>query len=197
MIKRANILSFVASLALVGTAMPGVAQDTATQTDETATTETAVLPPSEGQGPATEEVVQAVHGDWQIRCREGEANCFMYQLAVDARGIELAEMTVVALKDDPKVAAGFTIVTPLRSLLTEGVAVQIDNGRPQRYRYLWCTEAGCFVRFGVEETQLAEFKRGNKARLTVIAFDRPDAPFVLDLSLKGFTAAHADLVSRD
>ncbi len=149
---------------------------------------------SEEEQPA--EQVVAVHGDWQIRCRNDDGSCFMYQLAIDAREIPISEVSVVPLSAEDGRVAGFTIVTPLRTLLTEGVTLQIDNGRQQRYQFGWCTEAGCAARFAVREDGLNQFKRGNKARLTVRSVERPDAPVILDVSLSGFTAGFADLASR-
>jgi len=91
--------------------------ETTTQVDETAPStendaQTAVVENSEDQTPA-EEVV-AVHGDWQIRCRTDNNSCFMYQLAIDAREIPIAEMSIVPLDAQDDRVAGFTVVTPLR-----------------------------------------------------------------------------------
>lgn len=151
-------------------------------------------PKSEEAAPA--ETVEAVHGDWQIRCRSDNNGCFMYQLAIDARDVPIAEMSIVPLQAEDGRVAGFTVVTPLRTLLPEGVALQIDNGRVQKYQFGWCTEAGCASRFAVREDGLNLFKRGNKVRLTVRSVEKPDAPVVLDVSLKGFTAAFNDLTGR-
>ena len=145
---------------------------------------------------APPEQVVAVHGDWQIRCRTDNDTCFMYQLAIDAREIPIAEMSIVPLNADDGRVAGFTVVTPLRTLLTEGVTLQIDNGRQQKYQFGWCTEAGCAARFAVRDDGLSQFKRGNKVRLTVLSVESPDAPVILDVSLTGFTAAFKDLSER-
>ena len=120
----------------------------------------------------------------------------MYQLAIDAREIPIAEMSIVPLDADDGRVAGFTIVTPLRTLLTEGVTLQIDNGRQQKYQFGWCTEAGCAARFAVRQDGLDQFKRGNKTRLTVLSVESPDAPVILDISLAGFTAAFNELTEQ-
>lgn len=142
-----------------------------------------------------EEIV-AVHGDWQLRCRTDNGSCFMYQLALDSREVPISEVNIVPLSADDGRVAGFTIVTPLRTLLTEGVTLQIDNGNLRKYQFGWCTEAGCAARFAVREDGLNQFKRGNKLRLTVLSVEKPDAPVILDVSLKGFTAAFDDLSAR-
>ena len=174
------------------------AQDTAEPEaePEVVAEEKAEVPTPTVNEDAPPEQVVAVHGDWQIRCRVESGGCFMYQLAVDAREVPIAEMSIVPLEADDGRLAGFTIVTPLRTLLTEGVTLQIDNGRLQKYQFGWCTEAGCAARFAVREDGLYQFKRGNKTRLTVLSVEKPDAPVILDVSLKGFTAAFADLQQR-
>jgi len=106
-----------------------------------------------------------------------------------------AEAPIPLNAEDGRVA-GFTIVTPLRTLLTQGVTLQIDNGSQQKYQFGWCTEAGCAARFAVRADGLSQFKRGNKSRLTVHSVEKPDAPVILDVSLKGFTAAFDDLTAR-
>jgi len=171
------------------TTAPEAAPDADTTTEDAPATQEAT--PSEPP-----EKVVAVHGDWQVRCREDNGTCFMYQLAIDARDIPIAEMSIVPLNANDDRVAGFTVVTPLRTLLTEGVTLQIDNGRQQKYQFGWCTEAGCAARFAVRSDGLAQFKRGNKARITVLSVEKPDAPVILDVSLKGFTAAFNDLSER-
>lgn len=177
---------------------PAATQDapaTDAATDEAATGEEAAAADEAAPSEPPEKVV-AVHGDWQVRCREDNGSCFMYQLAIDARDIPIAEMSIVPLKTDDDRVAGFTVVTPLRTLLTEGVTLQIDNGRQQKYQFGWCTEAGCAARFAVRNDGLSQFKRGSKARITVLSVEKPDAPVILDVSLKGFTAAFNDLSER-
>ena len=163
------------------------------QTETTTEGDAAADAPAAAEAP--KEKVVAVHGDWQVRCRdEGEdQNCFMYQLALDSHTKPVAEVSIVPLAQKDGALAGFTIVTPLKSMLPNGLVVQIDANKPIKYPYLWCDQFGCFARFGASPELLNQYKRGAKARVTVFSVDRPDAPIILDVSLKGFTAAFADL----
>ena len=45
--------------------------------------------------------------------------------------------------------AGVTVVTPLGTLLTAGVVVQVDTGEQRQYPFAWCSQVGCFARFGL------------------------------------------------
>lgn len=202
-----RVLTSLLFAALFGLALSSATAQTTTEAPETdsapaADAEAATSETGDAEEPAADasqeppEKVVAVHGDWQIRCRTDNASCFMYQLAIDAREVPISEMSIIPLQTEDDRVAGFTVVTPLRTLLTEGVTLQIDNGRQQKYQFGWCTEAGCAARFAVRNDGLSQFKRGNKARLTVVSVEKPDVPVILDVSLKGFTAAFEDLRSR-
>ena len=193
-------------------ATPISAQDNSTGTDTDTSTdapaeaaapaERATDAPADGEAApaeqdAAEEVIAAVHTDWQIRCRADGDGCYMYQLAVDSRDVPVAEMSVVSI--DPaenEVIAGVTMMTPLKTFLPVGVQLQIDNGRPQRYQFEFCAQQGCIARLGLGQSGLDQFRRGNKARITVVSADNREVPIVLDVSLAGFTAAFADLSTR-
>lgn len=120
----------------------------------------------------------------------------MYQLAIDSREKPVAEISIVTLEGAGEAVAGFTILTPLRTMLARGLTVQIDSGKPEKFPYLWCAEVGCFSRYGTTQAAFDRYKRGNKARVTVYSIENPEAPIILDVSLSGFTAAHNDLLSK-
>ena len=179
-----NALKFlaIAATALCITTAAHAQSDT---TDEPAETPEAEAP-TDAQAQPTESV-KSVHDDWQLRCR-GETDCFLYQLVSDVRDAPVAEVNVVALKREDGAVAGVTIISPLRTLLTQGLTLQIDNDKLQKYPFIFCAPGGCAARFGYKDGGLSEWKRGNRARVTIVSVDRPDAPVVLDVSLKGFTA---------
>ena len=160
---------------------------------EAATTEAAETPDQEAEN---KEEIMAVHGDWQVRCRTDDSNCFMYQLARDSRDAPVAEVSIQPVKQDDGVVAGITVITPLRSFLPKGLTVQIDSSKQDQYPYLWCATVGCFVQYGLNEAGLNRYKRGGKARLTVFPSEARNVPVILDVSLIGFTAAFNDVAAR-
>ena len=95
------------------------------------------------------EIVRDTFGDWQVRCAPEGNECFMYQLALDESKNPVAEVSVLKLPDQSEAAAGVTIVTPLGTLLPHGVVVQIDAGEQRQYPFAWCSQVGCFARFGL------------------------------------------------
>lgn len=205
-LRAASLAALLAVPAYAQDSTDGASQtapETTTQSTTEATPEAEAAPqgdiegtptaPQSAEGVKAGETIVAVHKDWQIRCLPENRNCYMYQLAIDAREAPVAEMSVVALPEGGDVVAGFTVMTPLRTYLPAGVQVQIDNGRLQRYQFEFCAEQGCIARFGVSETGLNQFRAGNKVRITVISAENREAPVVLDVSLLGFTAGMKEL----
>ena len=181
-----------------------VAQDNAAASDSEAAEEPAAeaeaepaADPAPEAAPADQQPVDITvteHGDWELRC-EGPENCFMYQLTRDADLNPVAEISIVNLPAGGDAVAGVTVVTPLGTLLSEGVLMQVDSGRARKYEFGWCTRAGCFSRFGLTADDLANMRAGNVAKLRIVAVTTPDRPVVLDVSLKGFTAAFNELTN--
>jgi invasion protein IalB len=139
------------------------------------------------------EIVKDTFGDWQIRCAPEGDECFMYQLAMDAQKNPVAEVSILKLPEAAEADAGVTIVTPLGTLLTTGVIVQVDAGQQRQYPFAWCSQVGCFARFGLDKPSVDGMKRGNAGKITLVSVSNPQAPVSLDLSLSGFTAAFDSL----
>jgi invasion protein IalB len=136
------------------------------------------------------EIVRDKFGDWEIRCAPEGNECFMYQLALDAQQNPVAEVSILKLPEQAEATAGVTVVTPLGTLLTAGVIMQIDTGEKRQYPFAWCSQVGCFARFGLDRGGVDAMKRGNAANVTLISVGSPETPVTLALSLSGFTAAY-------
>jgi len=130
-------------------------------------------------------------GDWQMRCiktADSKDPCQLYQLLKDDQGNSVSEISLLGLPDGGKAVAGATIATPLETLLTKQLTIVVDGGTPKVYPFSWCTKAGCFARIGLTAEDIAGFKKGSKATLTVFHASAADKPIDLTLSLSGFTA---------
>lgn len=139
------------------------------------------------------EIVKATFDDWQVRCAPDGSQCFLYQLALDQEKNPVAEVSLVKLPASSQAAAGATVVSPLGTLLTTGVVMQIDAGEKRQYPFAWCSQVGCFARFGLSQQSVDAMKRGNAGQISLVSVNRPDAPVTLAVSLKGFTAAFDSL----
>lgn len=179
-------------------ATPEAAPETAPSTETPAPAAPATPAPTatgtaDPAAPEVMEVVRATFGDWEVRCAPAGNECFMYQLAKDAGQNPVAEVSILKLPAQAEATAGVTIVTPLGTLLPPGIGLQINSGDRRAYPFGWCSPVGCFARFGLDDPSLAALKRGKGAKLSVASVGAPDRPIVLDVSLKGFTAAYDSL----
>ena len=195
-------LALVLSLGLPLSALAQTTTETPAQTEEQATEETGTVKKIEDQlslgeddeanaevgRPYTKEVV----GAWEMRCiktEEGEDPCQMYQLMDDGQGNPVAEFSLFRLPEGGKAVAGATVVVPLETALPQQLTVSVDNGKPRRYPYAFCNPVGCYVRLGLTDADVAAFKRGKAATITIVPALAPDQRVELALSLDGFTAS--------
>ena len=148
------------------------------------------------RGPGTTYVKERFEA-WELRCvrvEDGQKEpCHLFQLMKDDKGVPIAEMNIIALPKGQQAAAGATIVTPLETLLTKQLTLEIDGGAKKRYPFTWCGNVGCYSRVGFTNGDIAAFKRGAKATLTIVPVFAPDETISVTLSLAGFTAGYKAL----
>ncbi|MFD1912923.1 invasion associated locus B family protein [Halodurantibacterium flavum] len=197
-------MSGLAAAILCAMALPLAAQDAPAEPATPAeTTEAPAAPaPVPGDLSLGEEIggdeigdayVAETFGDWEMRCiraPEGQDPCQLYQLLDDAEGNSVAEISLFSLPDGQQAAAGATIVTPLETLLTQQITLQVDGATAKRYPFTWCSMAGCVARVGFTQAEVDAFKRGNRATMTIVPVVAPDQQVALDISLQGFTAGY-------
>ncbi|MBU2962348.1 invasion associated locus B family protein [Citreicella sp. C3M06] len=187
-------------LALSLASVPALAQDSAAPADDSAPIG-GDLSIGETEAPETaaaakpETYIKTTHGDWQMQClrvpegTDAEDPCQMYQLLKDGNGGNVAEVSLFRLQNGGQVAAGGTFVVPLETLLTQKLSISVDGGQPKRYDFSFCTQVGCYARVGFTAEDVAKFKAGNAATITISPAMAPDQTVELSMSLSGFTAA--------
>ena len=185
---------------------PVIAQTTS---DGEATTEEGAAPeqssvPSLSMGAAEAGVgqpfVKETFGDWQLRCVQAEENteiCQLYQLMRDGEGNSVAEFNMFPLPDGQQAVAGANIVTPLETLLTANLRLAVDGGQGKVYPYSFCSPVGCFSRIGLTADELAVFRQGAAASITIVPAAAPNETVDLKLSLSGFTAGYNALLETE
>lgn len=170
--------------------------------------QTAPAAPAEtGQAPAQtqaapEPYLAAEHRDWQVICTRvpGQTDevCEMYQLLRDASGQPIAEISIAALAETGDIVAGATITTPLETFLPAGLGFRMSADateiRIEAFRV--CTVVGCVVRMGLSPAEIAAMQQGSDAYVTIVPFVAVDRPVDITVSLRGFTAALADVRAR-
>jgi invasion protein IalB len=143
--------------------------------------------------PQENQVTTEKFGDWEKRCIPSTGACVINFLARDTEQNPVAEINIQKLPSGSQAIAGATVISPLGTLLTSGIRVQVDGGRALQYPFIWCTQQGCFSRFGLTKESLDSFKFGAIATITIFALANQDTPVLLNISLNGFTAAYDSL----
>lgn len=132
-------------------------------------------------------------GSWEIRCIKTEEEsdpCQMYQLLDDGEGNPVAEVSLFRLPEGGKALAGANIVVPLETSLPNQMTLSVDGGKARRYPFAFCNQVGCLVRMGLTAEDVASFKGGNEAKITIVPALAPDQKVVLTMSLVGFTKSY-------
>ena len=140
--------------------------------------------------------VKAV-GDWQVRCfavKNGHP-CDMFQemASKDSR----QRLLSFSLAYDPSLDRHLMQITvPLDVSLQKGLTIQTDNYTSPVLKFRMCTREGCFVQLAPENAMVeALAKSGPDAKLNIVA-DGNGKSYALQFSLKGFSAAHDDMVAQ-
>ena len=214
MSKYLTALPLCAALALTAP-MTAFAQSTApaTTAEEETSTETKPKPGTSGTAAEIEEQLSLGQdadadpemgkpytkkeiGSWEMRCIKTEEEvdpCQMYQLLVDGEGAPVAEVSLFRLPEGGKAKAGATVVVPLETALPAQMTLSVDGGKARRYPYAFCNPVGCYVRMGLTDGDIAAFKRGKEAVITIVPALAPDQKVNLTLSLDGFTASYDEV----
>lgn len=131
--------------------------------------------------------------DWGMECirvPEGEDEpCQLFQSLKDENGNTVSNVRIFRLPEGQRATAGALVAVPLETLLTAQLTIRVDGGQAKRYPFAVCDPLGCYARIGFTAEDIASFKRGAKATVSLTPFAAPDQPLTLDMSLKGFTAA--------
>lgn len=185
--KFFTALPLIAALAF---SMPALAQDDTG--NDTATTDNDL---ALGQEVGSEELGTTYNketiGDWALQCVRSEHEedpCQLYQLLKDVNGNDVAEISMFRLPEGGQAVAGATVIVPLETLLTAELTIAVDGAKARRYPFAFCNPIGCYSRIGLTKDDIAAFRRGANATITIVPYRAPDEKVELNLSLSGFTA---------
>ncbi|MEO0991712.1 MAG: invasion associated locus B family protein, partial [Pseudomonadota bacterium] len=131
--------------------------------------------------------------DWTLRCvkqESGKDPCQMNQLLKDNSGGSVAEINIFSLAPGGAAVAGATVITPLGTLLTEQITLQVDDREAKRYPFTFCSQQGCLARIGLTASDINAMQKGAAATVRIVAIQAPDQNVILNVSLSGFTAAY-------
>lgn len=141
--------------------------------------------------------VKGTYGDWTLRCLKTEQPqdlCQLFQLMHTPDGVPVAEYNLNPIQSNGRVVAGANVITPLETLLTQKLTIQIDDENSKIYPFAFCVQMGCVARIGLTQDDLDSYRTGAQATITMFPAAAPTQPERLTLSLKGFTSGHSALM---
>ncbi|MDX5489278.1 MAG: invasion associated locus B family protein [Rhodobacterales bacterium] len=181
--------SLIAALSL---SSPVLAQDTTNQTPAAPADQGLAMGETVQDGPQIgQPYIREVSGDWQLEClklEEGEEPCQLFQTMIDDEGNQVSNIRIFKLPAGGQAVAGALVAVPLETLLTAQLTITVDGAQPKRYPFSVCDRQGCYARIGLTAEDIASYKRGASATVTLVPFVAPDERVEVKMSLSGFTA---------
>jgi invasion protein IalB len=134
--------------------------------------------------------------DWFVRCFqiESPSPCDMYQ-ELDNRETRqrILSLSIAYVPSLDRHALQVTV--PLEVSIPKGLVIQTDNYKSPVLKYRRCDRNGCYVEQAVDNALVEGLARSGAAGKVNIVADNGKA-FPLNFSLKGFAAAHDDMVAQ-
>ena len=135
-------------------------------------------------------------GDWIVRCFpiQSPSPCDMFQELVDQRTKQRVLSFSIAFVPNLN-RHGMQVTVPLEVGLQKGVTISSDSYTSPAFRYRYCDRGGCYVQTVIDNAAIESLaKSGPDGKVRVFA-DSGKA-YDLKFSLKGFAAAHDDMVEQ-
>jgi invasion protein IalB len=135
-------------------------------------------------------------GDWIVRCFpiQSPSPCDMFQELVDQRSHQRVLSLSFAYVPNLN-RHGMQLTVPLEVGLQKGATISSDSYTSQPFRFRYCDRGGCFVQTVVDNAAIESLaKSGPDGKVRIYA-DSGKA-YDLKFSLKGFAAAHDDMVEQ-
>jgi invasion protein IalB len=135
-------------------------------------------------------------GDWMVRCFpvNNPNPCDVFQERIDNRTQQ--RIVSFSLAYVPSMDRHIMQITvPLDIAIQKGVTIQTDSFTSPVMKYRMCNREGCFVQMAPDNALIeALTKSGQDGKINIVADSGKS--FALPLSLKGFPAAHDEMVSQ-
>jgi invasion protein IalB len=137
--------------------------------------------------------------DWAVRCFpvQSPSPCDMFQeVANQQRNQRILAISIAYVPSMDRYALQVTV--PLGISIPKGLSMQTDSYTSPTLRYRRCDRDGCYVETGVDKSViegLAKSSPDGKAKVNITG-DSNGKSVGITFFLKGFVAAHDDMVSQ-
>jgi invasion protein IalB len=146
--------------------------------------------------PVGQHYLVETYRDWQRICVKTDGDedpCHIYQLIKNKDNLPIGEITLLKVSEPEGVSAAATILTPLGTLLTSKLVLNLDDGTNGDYPFSWCDKRGCYARAAFTDDEVLSMKKGRSGTIKIETISAPGEPLTLPVSFLGFTAAIGDL----
>ena len=137
-------------------------------------------------------------GDWAVRCFPvaNTSPCDMFLERVDQQSRQ--RIVTFSLAFVPSMNRHILQITvPLEVAIQKGVALQVGDYKSPLMKYRMCNREGCFVQIAPDNAVIDAMVRASVPNAMVNIVADSGKPFPLPVSLKGFAAAHDDMVAQN
>ena len=135
-------------------------------------------------------------GDWQVRCFpvNNPNPCDVYQ-ELDNQSTRQRVLSLSLAYMPSADRHLMQISAPLEVAIQKGLTIQTDSFTSPVLKYRMCSREGCFVQFAPDSAMIeALTKSGPEAKINIVGDN--GKTYSIRFSLKGFAAAHDDMVSQ-
>jgi invasion protein IalB len=135
-------------------------------------------------------------GDWFVRCFpvQSPSPCDIFQELDDQRSRQrVLALSIAYVPSLDRHAVQITV--PLEISIPRGVIIQTDSYTSPVMRYRRCDRNGCYVEMAVDNALIESLSKSGPAGKVNIVADSGKS-YALNFSLKGFAAAHDEMVSQ-
>jgi invasion protein IalB len=136
-------------------------------------------------------------GDWFVRCFpiQSPSPCDMFQ-ELDSPTTKQRVLSISLAYVPSMDRHAIQIMVPLEIAIQKGVTIKTDAFTSPLLKYRRCDRSGCYVESPVDNNFIEAIARsgGEKGKVNIVA--DTGKTYALDFYLKGFSAAHDDMVAQ-
>ena len=136
-------------------------------------------------------------GDWFVRCFpiESPSPCDMFQ-QLDSQTTKQRVLSISLAFVPSLDRYALQIMVPLEISIPKGVTLQAGSFTSPVLKYRRCDRNGCYVEVPVENSFVESLSRSNGQEGKINITADTGKSYALNFFLKGFTAAHDEMVSQ-
>jgi invasion protein IalB len=133
--------------------------------------------------------------DWTVRCFpvQSPSPCDIFQEQDAQNGQRVLSLSMAFVPSMNRHAIQISV--PLDIAIPKGLVIQTDTYKSPVLKYRRCDRGGCYVEMAIENGLVEALARSGDKGMVKISADNGKA-YSLNFSLKGFSAAHDDMVAK-